>query len=59
MDTKLKVKVFRCTRCGRYLGEMEKGKIAKGVVMYCRQCTILAEPKRNSGDIFSFLGISH
>ena len=34
------MKVFRCDNCGKYLGEMTKGKINKTAKIYCEDCDI-------------------
>ena len=61
-NTKIKLKIFKCARCGKYLGEMEKGRLEKGAVIFCKGCSNLSAQKadriRNTDDIFSFLGFS-
>ena len=36
-------KAFNCRKCGAFLGEMEKGRIRKGVAMLCPRCWEKAE----------------
>jgi len=31
-------KIFRCENCGNYLGEMSKGRIKGGAVLFCGTC---------------------
>lgn len=51
------MKEFKCGECGKYLGEMEKGKIHKKTTVLCEKCMkayktfkSLAEYKKNVGD---------
>jgi len=32
------MKILNCSRCGKYLGEIEKGRILKDVTLYCSTC---------------------
>jgi len=60
------MKEFKCFECGRYLGEMLKGKLHKDAVVVCKSCTesyktykSLAEynKKGNAGDLGGFKDI--
>jgi len=37
------MKELRCKKCNKYLGEIEKGRIEKGAVIYCKQCNSILE----------------
>jgi len=32
------MKNFKCSRCGKYLGEMSKGKLHKNAIILCDRC---------------------
>jgi len=32
------MKEFKCKRCGKYLGEMSKGKLHKDAIILCNKC---------------------
>jgi transcription elongation factor Elf1 len=37
------MKTFNCSRCGKYIGEMEKGRILKESKIYCSECGTYVE----------------
>lgn len=49
------MKVFRCEKCAKQLGEMTKGKIKKGTVLFCKECYDKIKMKE-SADKLSGLG---
>ncbi len=46
-------KIFRCSQCGVFLGEMEKGRIKKDAVCLCATCEtsrkLMAASKKATG----------
>ncbi len=41
------MKVLICNKCKAYLGEIEKGKIKKGVILICAKCRSKNKPLDN------------
>lgn len=40
-------KELKCGKCGKFLGEIEKGKLRNGSVLLCRECWPKAEAAMN------------
>jgi len=41
------MKTLNCHKCGEYLGEIEKGKIKNGTVLFCKKCFNLMNALNN------------
>lgn len=43
-------KVIRCTGCDKYLGEINKAKIMKGITFLCYSCEIMYSVQKDKSN---------
>ena len=51
------MKTLNCTMCGKYLGEIEKGRIKLGTTLTCQECIIGSIGSQKDGTFEYLLNI--